>query len=92
LPLFFRKKNIMKKHVLQYPGRDTGEYPPRYEIGYYDVEKSLESRYQRRQALSAWRDKLLASGDWLARLEQLFHLHPIRPHPKPVMIHRRHHR
>lgn len=60
----------MNNNLLQYPGKDTGEYPPRYENGYYDVEQSLEHRYQHRMTMLKWRTTLSDFGKWLASLEQ----------------------
>ena len=60
----------MNNNLLQYPGKDTGEYPPRYENGYYDVEQALEIRYQLRHTMLKWREKISEIGKWLAAFEQ----------------------
>ncbi len=80
----------MGSNLLQYPGKDSGEYPPRHKIGYYDVNQALERRYQEHQNQWAWQHKVAAIGNWLAGLEQrLFHW-PL--HPKLTPVHRHHHR
>ncbi len=80
----------MTSKRLQYQGRDSGEYPPRYEdIGYYDVDQALERRYQQRQAGLAWQHRMEAFGNWLV---SVFHLPAAHPHPKLAHAHRTHHR
>ena len=83
----------MNNNLLQYPGKDTGEFPPRYANGYYDVEQALERRYQQRLTLRKWQTKLSEIGKWLATVEQhlihkpytLTHA-PVRPvaHPRHI--------
>jgi hypothetical protein len=60
----------MNNNLLQYPSKDTGVYPPRYENGYYDVEKEWERRYHNRITILKWRTKLADFGKWLVALEQ----------------------
>ena len=82
----------MNNNLLQYPGKDSGEYPPRYKTGYYDVEKSLEHRYQQHITLLRWRAKLSEFGSWLAALEKHLIHKPYtlsHVHAKPVALPRR---
>ncbi len=84
----------MNSKRLQYPGRDSGDYPPRNEeIGYYDVEDAWERRYRQRQAGLAWRNRWADFGSWLSELEhKLLHLPAAHAHPKLAAVHRPHHR
>lgn len=82
----------MNSHMLQNPGRDSGEYPPRHRIGYYDVERAWERRYQQHQDQLVWQHQISAIGNWLLGLEQkLFHF-PAHAHPKLAHAHRPHRR
>ena len=80
----------MNPYIIQSGGKDIGEYPPRYQTGYYDVDKSLERRCRAHQRLTEW----IARGSefrlWLITLEEHWlHLphHLSHAHPKSVTIH-----